>query len=306
MHRLVKRGAEWMLLHGGPASVSRLALRGRGLVLAYHNVVPAGEAMRGDASLHLRQHDFGLQLDLLLESGARVVSLGELLGSERKEIGTVPSVAITFDDAYLGAVLSGVYELERRCLPATFFVAPGLVGGRTFWWDALATSGGLSEGIRSRALEDARGRTDEVLAWARQHRLPISTVPEHARSATESQLAAATSRPGIELASHTWSHPNLARLSESECGREFELADTWLRERFSVEPRWLSYPYGMHSEAAESAVASAGYRGAFRIEGGWLPRRREERRMLRLPRLNVPAGISSDGFALRLAGLLGN
>lgn len=113
--------------------------------------------------------------------------------------------------------------------------------------------------------------------------------------------------PGIELASHTWSHPNLARLSEAECKREFASADAWLRERFALEPSWSSYPFGMHGAAAERAAASSGYRGVFRIDGGWLPARSDQRLRFRfrLPRLNVPASISLDGFALRLAGLLG-
>lgn len=294
-----------MLLHGGPAAIARRSHRGHGLVLAYHNIVPDGEAIGGDASLHLRRRDFARQLDLLLDSGIRIVTLDELLGQERKDTESVRRVAITFDDAYLGAVEAGVAELVHRRLPATFFVVPGLVGGRTFWWDALAATGGLSDDTRVAALEEASGRSDEVVAWAQTHGIPIGTVPEHARTATESHLHAAVAHPGIELASHTWSHPNLARLTETECKHEFESADAWLLERFSVEPRWASYPYGMHGVPAERAAASAGYRGVFRIDGGWLAPQSEQRLRYRLPRLNVPAGISSEGFALRLSGLLG-
>lgn len=302
MHRVVKTLAERVLLHAGPATLSRRAHRGRSLILAYHNVVPDGETISGDESLHLPRNRFSEQLDRLLEEEIEVVSLDELMAAPG-QADTSRRVAITFDDAYSGALSSGVEELLRRNLPATFFAVPGLLGGGTFWWDALSTAGPDRE-VRDAALLEARGRNDEVLAWAKRQGLPIRTVPEHARSASEAQLLTAGASRGIAIASHTWSHPNLSLLNEAACRSEFRRANEWLRERIGTEPRWLAYPYGLLGEAAERAAATTGYRAAFRIDGGWLPRRREPHNLYRTPRLNVPAGISSDGFALRLAGLL--
>lgn len=106
------------------------------------------------------------------------------------------------------------------------------------------------------------------------------------------------------MASHTWSHANLTKLSEEECLSDFGRAADWLRQRFHEDARWLAYPYGLYSPAALRAAAAIGHWGAFRIDGGWLPRSLERRDLFRLPRLNVPAGLSREGFALRLAGLL--
>lgn len=307
MRRVAKTVAERILLHAGPAALSRRLHRGRDLVLAYHNIVPDGETILGEASLHLPRQQFAGQLDLLLRAAVQVVSLDELMEDTRHSERTHPlsRVAITFDDAYRGATHAGVEELIRRGLPATFFVVPGLVGDHTFWWDALSATGSdLGGGIRDAALNDARGRNDEVLAWARRTGIAIGTVPEYARSASEAEIRAAVAQKGIELASHTWSHPNLALLSEGECRDEFAQADAWLVTRFGLPPRWLSYPYGLYGETAERASADNGYHGAFRIDGGWLTGRDERQNLFRLPRLNVPAGISLDGFALRLAGLL--
>jgi hypothetical protein len=39
----------------------------------------------------------------------------------------------------------------------------------------------------------------------------------------------------------------------------------------------------------------------FLVDGGWLPPRPDN--LFALPRLNVPAGLSADGLALRLSGL---
>ena len=67
---------------------------------------------------------------------------------------------------------------------------------------------------------------------------------------------------------------------------------------------WLSYPYGLTSPTAAQAVERAGYVGAFLVEGGWLPRQQRFYHPFALPRLNVPAGLSVEGFQLRLSGLL--
>lgn len=301
MHPTVKTLVERLLLHAGPATLSRWAHRGRALVLAYHNIVPEGERVVGDESLHLQQRRFAEQLDVLLESGARVVPLDALVDrSSEPEGGSSFSVAITFDDAYHGAVRTGVEELVRRDLPATIFVIPDLVGDQTFWWDAL----GPSPMAREAALRVAHGRNEGIMAWARGRGLPIATMPQHARSASIAELRAAASYKGVTLASHTWSHPNLTSLTEDECRLEYGRATDWLRRHFGSAPGWLSYPYGLHGVAAERAASASGYHGAFAVEGGWLPRMARESDAFRLPRLNIPAGLSRDGFALRLAGLL--
>ena len=307
MRQAMKTLAERTLLHAGPAKLSRRSHRKRGLVLAYHNVVPDGERGDGDESLHLRRHRFAEQLDFLLEEAVQIVSLDKLMGVAQAPEAADPRrlVAITFDDAYRGAVEVGVEELVRRDLPATIFVVPGLLGGQTFWWDALsATDAGLSHGARKAAVDAVGGRNEEVIAWARRKGLPIGTVPEHARSASEVELRAAAANEGIELASHSWSHANLARLSEEECRSDLARAADWLRQRFHEDPRWLSFPYGLYSPTTLRAAAAVGHSGAFRIDGGWLPHSPERGDVFRLPRLNVPAGLSREGFALRLAGLL--
>lgn len=302
MRPSVKTVVERLLLASGPAALSRWAHRGRALVLAYHNIVPEGEEVVGDESLHLQQARFAAQLDILLQSGAEVVSLDALIDAwSQSRTGTSSlSVAITFDDAYHGAVKSGVEELVRRDLPATIFVIPGLVGGQTFWWDAL----GSSQMARGTALRVAHGRNEGVMDWAHRRGLSIATVPRHARSASLTDLREAAGHDRITLGSHTWSHPNLTSLTESECLREFGRATEWLRYHFGSAPPWLSFPYGLHGQAAERAASESGYRGAFGVEGGWLPRRARHSDAFRLPRLNIPAGLSLDGFALRLAGLL--
>jgi peptidoglycan/xylan/chitin deacetylase (PgdA/CDA1 family) len=98
---------------------------------------------------------------------------------------------------------------------------------------------------------------------------------------------------GMELGSHTVTHPDL-RLVE---GRElaFELTESKAAvERVTGRPcRTLAYPYGLHDERVESAAAEAGYELAFTwLPGPWQP--------LAAPRLPAPARHGALGLALKL------
>ncbi|HEX7090790.1 MAG TPA: polysaccharide deacetylase family protein [Longimicrobiales bacterium] len=296
----LKASLEAVLMGCGAAALARRLSTGRGCVLAYHNIVPEGEEPAGDRSLHLPVQQFRAQLDHLVETH-EVVPLDALLRPPDRPPRR-PRVAITFDDAYRGAITCGVAELRARGLPATVFVAPAFVGGRSFWWDSLASGPeGLDAELRAHALAGLRGVDSEIRRWAAQAGIAQTTVPAHARAASEEELACALQHPGLSLGSHTWSHPNLVRLLAAELAQELELPLRWLRERFERVLPWLSYPYGMTSPAVEAAVARAGYAAALRVTGGLLPRRGMQR--YALPRINIPAGSSRRGFALRAAGL---
>jgi peptidoglycan/xylan/chitin deacetylase (PgdA/CDA1 family) len=263
-------------------------------------VVPDGERSMGDSSLHLPRAAFSGQLDALLEM-ADVVPLDAALSAGSAGSGR-PRVAITFDDAYRGAVLTGVRELVERDLPATIFVPPALLNDGIFWWDALTPDGmpGLAPEIRDDALRRMAGKGSEIL----EHHgcTDTSRIPAWARGATESELRDAARQPGITLASHSWSHPNLAALSPDELEGELRRPLAWLRERFTGVLPYISYPYGHYSAAVERAAAEAGYAAAFRIDGGWLRDGGASR--YAIPRLNIPAGLSNAGCRLRLSGLL--
>jgi peptidoglycan/xylan/chitin deacetylase (PgdA/CDA1 family) len=293
----LKRAAEALLVFARLPNVSRASLRGRTLVLAYHNVVPDDLPFFGDRSLHLPRSAFAHQLDELVRH-CTVVGLDALFAAPDAR----PRAVITFDDAYVGAVTHGIQELAERGLPATIFVPPGLLGGQGFWWDALAGATDLPEQVREQALDRLQGKDAAIRRWAAEAGKPASTLPLEAHTASVEQLRDAAGRAGITIGSHTWSHPNLARLAPEELAAELEQPRRWLAERFGSRfVPWLSYPYGRYSPEVETAAAGAGYAGAFRIDGGWTPC--GARPGFALPRLNVPAGLSGPGFALRAAGM---
>jgi peptidoglycan/xylan/chitin deacetylase (PgdA/CDA1 family) len=292
---LVERG----LVRSGAATASRAAVRGRALILAYHNILPDGDRPAGEVSLHLPRRTFADQLETLREH-CEVVPLPQVL--EPGSMADRPRVAITFDDAYLGAVQIGLEELRRRGLSATIFVTPGMLGRRSFWWDALAGPGGsIAEPLRRHALEQCRGEDETVRRWARDAGHPLAAPGEAFRTAREDELLAAAGDPLVTLGVHTWSHPNLTRLTPAEAVRELRRPLEWLRERVRTALAWVAYPYGLWSPAVATAAADAGLDAGLRVNGGWIPRRGVDRAAI--PRSNVPAGLSLDGFRLRLAGI---
>lgn len=299
MRSALKAAIEGLLAHGGPAAIARATRRRGALVLAYHNILPDGVVAPGDRSLHLARARFSEQLDELLQH-LDIVPLAEL---GRPHAGNRPRAVITFDDAYRGAVTAGVRELVRRGLPGTIFVTPGLLGDHTFWWDACAGPNDLAQAVRSHALDVLRGEDKAVRDWVATQGRPLAEAPAAARSATEAELDAALRCPGITAGSHTWSHPSLARLTDAELRAELTRSRDWLSGRYGDRfVPWLTYPYGAWSPAVAEAAREVGYAGAFRVEGGWSIG--QVAGDFAIPRLNVPAGLSADGFALRAAGLL--
>jgi peptidoglycan/xylan/chitin deacetylase (PgdA/CDA1 family) len=288
-----------VLARGGPAAAARVVHRPGVLILGYHNVVPARPSRVGDGSLHLAADAFRRQLDLV-QRWLNVAPLAELVTSAPTK---QTRVVITFDDAYRGAVTIALAEMRDRGIPATMFVAPGRLGGDQFWWDTLAHDGELPPHVRQHAIEELHGAEDRVRAWAQRTGLPRREVPEEWRTATAEELATAI-YPGLTLGSHSWSHPNLARLRREELDRELRTAHDWVASRFAeAAVPWVAYPYGRFSPAVCEAARAQGLAGGLKIEGGWTRFPLADSFMA--PRLNVPAGVSADGFLLRISGLVG-
>ena len=298
MRQVLKGIVERTAVLAGAARLARARHGHQAIILAYHNIVPRGESAVGDRSLHLSQDTFGAQLDALADTHD-VVPLAQALGPGA---GSRPRAVITFDDAYRGTLTAGAQELARRRLPATVFVPPGRLGDQTFWWDALADrgTGELPSSLRAQALDTLAGRQDAIVAWATGQGMTLKPVPAHARSVTEPELVQAVHDWGLTLGSHSWSHANLARLDAAALHEEVTRPLEWLRARFASPLAWLAYPYGRSNAEAESALAASGYAAGLRVSGGFVPATSVN--AFALPRLNVPSGLSLDGFVLRVSG----
>ncbi len=73
---------------------------------------------------------------------------------------------------------------------------------------------------------------------------------------------------GLEIASHTLSHPDLRDLDETRLQAELAGSKAFLEERFGVTVASFCYPSGRFSDDTVSAVRDAGYRFAVTTRNG--------------------------------------
>ena len=306
----------------GVASVLRRRRGRRRLILAYHNILPEGISPWGERSLHLPLARFREHLEVL-EASAVLVSLDRLLDPAPMDDGRLDdgglAVALTFDDGYGGAVAAVRELLVPRGIPCTIFVNPGHPVEQPFWWDVLGASvhasGELPDPVRSHCLVELQGDRDRVLDWART-RWPLNqTPPDPAFVAVPPEELGVLFRgsPLVQIGSHGWSHRNLVALDSDDRAAELGRPLPWLAGRELGAGCGISYAYGLSNPEVEASAREAGYPWGLRVSGGFLDARESlpqgasaEGRAPNpwaLPRLNVPAGLSRRGLALRLAGI---
>jgi peptidoglycan/xylan/chitin deacetylase (PgdA/CDA1 family) len=266
----------------------RVPARHRGgarLVLAYHNVVADASRMGGDRSLHLPAATFEQQLDVV-RAEAAVVPLMELLEGEETSF---PRVAITFDDAYEGALQHGLSACAARGLPCTVFVSPALLGAIPEW-DWRAAGGTWDANARHRFLWDERGFGHHQQRVAGDDALVAFSI------ATLDGVRHAARFPQVTFGNHTMHHANLGALDTADVEAEIHACAEWLdsQSALSTVPV-VAYPYG---SAPRSQVPE---RFGLLVAGGWF---RAPVPSHAIPRWNVPSGVSMNGFRARLRGWL--
>jgi peptidoglycan/xylan/chitin deacetylase (PgdA/CDA1 family) len=167
-------------------------------------------------------------LRALLSRGYRAASADETL------TGRAGLFHVTFDDAYR-SIAAAVPLLERLRVPATVF----------------ACSSYADDGRPLRIPELA----DDVDA-----------TPGEFATLTWDELGELAER-GVEIGSHTVSHPHLTQLSDAELDRELRDARERIAERLGRPCRLLAYPYGDEDVRVRAAARRAGYEAAFALPG---------------------------------------
>jgi peptidoglycan/xylan/chitin deacetylase (PgdA/CDA1 family) len=168
------------------------------------------------------------QLRMLLDRGYRPATAAEAVTGSGKLL------HVTFDDA-LTSVRNALPALERTGVRATVFACTGHAdGGRAFDAPELA--------------DELRARPEELstMGW--------------------DELRELVGR-GLEVSSHTVSHPHLTTLSDAELADELRSSRQRLEDELGRPCRLLAYPYGECDERVRTAARAAGYEAAFGLPG---------------------------------------
>jgi peptidoglycan/xylan/chitin deacetylase (PgdA/CDA1 family) len=244
------------------------------LTLLYHNVLkePAGDLPV--ASNQVLRPTFQRQIDRF-----RGHILHPLEANEDLKRGRTPrGLLVTFDDGAAG-IAEAARLLAEAGTAGVAFICPGAFSkGIWFYrladqlvrtrmerilWRGLALS--LTQtsdrrraySILSKELFDlAPSVRDEALAEI-EAALVVTSGEPHPALATldEAGVRRATESGGLVLANHTWSHPNLVKLSSSELNCEIDSAQSWLRgSRLPYVP-WFAFPRGLYDDRVRRKAA---------------------------------------------------
>ncbi len=200
----------------------------KALILMYHNIDIPPKNAR-IPNLYVTPGMFRFQMAWLKTAGFKVLSLEDLLAAVAS--GPLPHnmAAITFDDGYLDFYRNAYSVLKEHGYPATVFIVSGLVGKESTW--------------------DSRKENfvKPLMDWS---------------------MIVELSRNGIQIGSHTKTHPELTRIKAAEQLSEMVDSKHELEERLNRAVDTFCYPGGDLDEGVKKLVHSAGYRYAVSTRRG--------------------------------------
>jgi peptidoglycan/xylan/chitin deacetylase (PgdA/CDA1 family) len=271
LKRLVRRSLQSLLraLHPGPSRDVR--------ALEYHYVDETG------SSLSVSPTAFRDHLRLIREEG--FTSLSADAFAERVSSGKcgAKEVFITFDDGFENFHAHAAPLLAEFGMTATVFVVTDLAGQPPVW---LTQDRPAIERFMSRfnlSPEDKRlyDRSMEYFATC--------------RLMTWDQVADVR-RLGMDVHSHTASHPFLSQVPKERLTEELSKSRRTLKDRLGVDVDLVCYPYGDCDDAVAAAARDAGYRVGF-VSG----RLNSERDLFRVGRVPISGSMGTREVSFRLS-----
>lgn len=205
--------------------------RKRVIILCYHGVTGNPTRNPDDrAGMHIVARRFEQQLDYL-QRHYTVISLRDYLDNLRGNA-KLPTNAliITFDDGYRNFYSMVAPRTLERQLPTALFL----------------TTSKISD----------NGSLDPV--WK----------PEDDRQYLSWQEVRALKEQGVEIGSHTCSHPRLTTVSPSEADAELRRSHEAISKHVHAQQVPFAYPYGDYSSGIADLVRSAGYTCGLTTDAG--------------------------------------
>ena len=285
------------LLDGASGQVARFAANltsggaagNRLLILCYHRVLAEPDPIQPEC---MDRRVFEDQMDVLARS-YKPLNLADAVARLRARRLPRRAVCVTFDDGYADNCEIAMPILLRHGIPATVFVASGMLDGGCMWNDEIAEAVRATSETTLRlpecpelslASDQDRAAAVKSILWR------LRRIPSNERRRQTAQIVAAlgagstdgimlTSAQvrelhgnGIEIGAHTVSHPILARLSAADARKEITDSRESLAEIIGSEVHGFAYPNGFPGVDYDSghveAVSRAGFSYAVSTANG--------------------------------------
>lgn len=117
--------------------------------------------------------------------------------------------------------------------------------------------------------------------------------------ATWSQISTARSQ-GMEIVSHSYSHPDFSSKSVTDQTYEFTKSDSDFSANLGFVPDYFIYPYGKYNDTTLSLLQSNGFLMAFTTAYGFV---KPGENLLELPRVRVHGAETMQKFEYDLTGV---
>lgn len=292
------------------------------LVLAYHRIcdLPGDRYPFQHEIISATPDEFDRQLEFL----GRHFNVTNFHGlSEALDDGTtIPddSVVITFDDGYADNYYTALPILDSHGLTATVYVSTGFIDAqKPFWFELLSyyvmrmRPGPLSlnrgnfrlelTNTNRRAVRKSIGQALRAVSDSTRHCIleelqqqsgvePSDEELDLVRPLTWDQIRELHGA-GIEIGSHTVSHPFLVQLDEPQIVQELATSKARIEDETGGPVTSLSYPTGgsQYFDARSVRIASdCGYR--FAVSYDHATARTTELRPFEIPRIHVEPDVS--------------
>lgn len=291
----------------------RRSSRSVGFAVVYHGIAPqTGDLRRELVPPHGRSL---LESHLrYLEEHYQPVPPSQLLDAVKaRSAGDPVPVAITFDDDLKSHVEHAAPALEKRDLPAAFFLNGAFLDKPSgYWWDRLQRAFDLGvANLPSVVGAPASAQTIQALG----HHIEGLDPDERSRvgdrllelagadrrdAALRSDDVVGLKAAGFELGFHTLGHDPLPGLDDERLEAAMTDGRRELAELFGEELDLLAYPHGLADRRVVAAARAAGYKHAFTTDEGPILR---DTHPLLIPRF-TPSFASVDHFRSQIAKTL--
>jgi peptidoglycan/xylan/chitin deacetylase (PgdA/CDA1 family) len=167
------------------------------------------------------------------------------------------TVALTFDDGYADNYENAFLPLLEKNMKATWFITTDCIGRHAKW---------------------------------------MGQPSSQTQMLTTGQLRE-MSAAGMEIGSHTCSHPDLSTLSFQQQKQELSKSQHVLEDLLQTFVTGFAYPYGRYNEESLTAAKEVGYHWACSTRSGWL---HKEQNPLLIRRVTIFAGDTTAVLARKL------